>query len=175
MSAFNKSLSPLKEIGRMPQPGYSNPRFWTPEKKTPDIPEGGFQSTIDTSAPIKAGDMRAILNVTKSAPTYGSDSGKASLRAMDDSFANMTINALGKAADDLNVKTRAQAEKSQAEQILGEKQSATDRFTMDRNVESFGRNTWQRLQQGYKDLAQYVEEEKKNASARFWSAFLGSL
>ena len=170
-----KSLSPLKEIGAAPRPGYNNPRFWTPEKKTPDVPPGGFTSIINTGAPFDQADIRRILDVQGQKPTYGTDSGKQSIRSLNRSFQDMSRNALGTAQDEFSQKLRAQAEKAQGEEVLSQRQTAQDKFQMDRNFESFVRNTWQRLQQGYKDLAQYAMEEQKNASARFWSSFLGSL
>lgn len=173
-----KSLSPLKEIGAMPKPGYSNPRFWSPSKNTPDIPQGGFQSIIGTARPLDDAEVNRIMKVaTGPNAVYGKvgGSGSASTDAMRDAFAQMSSNALGSAQDEFQTKYQSQAQKSQAEDILGQKQSATDRFRMELGAESFGRDTWQRLQQGYKDLAQYAMEEQKNASARFWASFLGSL
>tara|TARA_E500000331_G_C16962141_1_gene585436 strand:- start:70 stop:612 length:543 start_codon:yes stop_codon:yes gene_type:complete len=179
MSAFTKSLSPLKEIGAMPKPGYRNPRFWSPTRSSPKVPQGGFTSVIDRGPAFDDADIRRIMNVESMPAAIGSTqsqgkSGSRSLEGMRDAFEGMSQNALGSAQDEFNVKKRMQAEKSYAEDQLGQQQSVVDYFRMIMGAESFGQDTYQRLLQGYKDLAQYVEEEKKNASNRFWSQFLGS-
>jgi hypothetical protein len=180
MSAFTKSLSPLKEIGAMPKPGYKNPRFWSPSRSEPKVPQGGFTSIIDRGPAFDDADIRKIMNVASMPPAVGStqsagESGSASLDAMRDSFEGMSQNALGSAQDEFNVKKRMQAEKSYAEDQLGQQQTAVDDLRRELGAESFGRDTYQRLLQGFLDLQQYVNEEKKNASNRFWSGFLGGL
>ena len=179
MSAFNKSLSPLKEIGEMPKPGYRNPRFWSPTRFEPKVPQGGFTSVIDRGPAFDDADIKRIMDVASLPPIVGSrqsmgKSGSRSLEGMRTAFEQMSQNALGSAQDEFNVKKRMQAEKSYAEDQLGQQQTAVDYQRMISGAESFGRDTYQRLLQGYLDLRQWVEEEKKNASNRFWSNFLSS-
>jgi hypothetical protein len=181
MSAFTKSLSPMAELGQMPKGGYTPPgRFWRPTRTQPKVPQGGFKSVIDTGNAFDEADIRRIMNVESLPPAIGSQqtmgkSGSASLEGMRDAFEGMSQNALGSAQDEFNVKKRAQAEKSYAEDQLGQQQTAIDSFRTQMGSESFARDTYQRLLQGYQDLRQYVEEEKKNASTRFWASFLGSM
>ena len=51
---------------------------------------------------------------------------------------------------------------SQAEQMLQQSSPATDRFRMEQFRSMFDDDTRQRLQDGYKDLRKYSEEQEKN-------------
>ena len=68
-----------------------------------------------------------------------------------------------------------QAEKSYAEDQLGQQQTAVDyQKDDDKRCGVFWERHISKIITGLLDLRQWVEEEKKNASNRFWSNFLSS-
>jgi hypothetical protein len=117
-------------IGRAPLGG-DNPRFPTigPKEITP--PPGGYQSIISIAPAIDAAKQHRIMRVP--IPITQEDIGRAGsaslsgiARALRDSANAVT----GGKISQLNQQIQAQSQKSRAEDILSQKQSATDATKM---------------------------------------------
>lgn len=155
-----------------------NPRFNTVGPTDVAPPPGGFQSIINTSAPIDAGRAKQIANVTQpfssDRKTAGDQSRSAFARALTDTSGN----ALKRATDTFQTNFRKQAEKSRSEDVLAQRQNATDRFRMDVFKNIFDEDTRTRYTEGIKDGSQMFETEKRNEQAKRTAMimrFLGSL
>jgi len=168
-------------LGALPKGGYENPRFPTIGPEKVGVPAGGYQSVINAKTPIDAGKSRKIAKVQQARPLAGllkEGSGRVSLREYARAVANTSGNALRKSVDKYNTDYRKQAEKGRAEDILAQRQNATDRFAMDKNVAVFGEDTRTALSEGVKDMSQNFETEKKNEEAKRTAmllSFLGGL
>lgn len=165
-------------IGAMPKAGYANPRFPTvgPTKVSP--PKGGYKSIIDIDPPLDAGKARAIASVPTSFTSTRRTAGDQSRSAFARGLSDTTKTALSKATDTFNVDYQKQAEKSRAEDILAQRQNATDRFRMDVYNAIFGEDTKTRYIEGVKDGSQNYDTERRNEEAKRTAillSFLGSL
>ena len=165
-------------LGRMPQPGFSSPRFPTVGPTEIQPPPGGYQSSISTRAPIDAGKMRQLASVYQTPQSYGSGAGAASRAGMSRAVSDFSKQSLRKSADEFNTQYRQQAEKARAEDILAQRQNASDRFQMDVYKAIFGADTDTRYTTGIKDLSQYWHTERLNENAEqtaMWLSMLGGL
>jgi len=165
-------------LGRMPQPGFPNPRFPTVGPTEIEPPPGGYQSSIDTRPPLDAGRMAQISRVAQQPQSYGSDSGAASRAGLSRAMADFSSQTLDRSSDQFNQQYRQQAEKARAEDILAQRQNASDRFQMEVYKAIFGADTDLRYTTGIKDLTQYWNTERWNENAKqtaMWLSFLGSL
>jgi hypothetical protein len=152
--------------GRGPVAGYTNPRFPSVGPSKVAVPAGGYQSIISTAPPIDAGQRKQIANVTapytSNRRTAGDQSRSAFARALTDTSSN----ALTRGTDQFNTDYRKQAEKSLSEDILAQRQNATDRFNMDMFKDIFDVDTSTRYTEGIKDGSQMFETEKRNEQAK---------
>lgn len=162
-------------LGEMPPPGGKNPRFYTPPKMEPQVPQGGFQSIINASPAFGIAELAALAMTPQPRQSFQQTSGNASRNATSRALADLTSTEVRSAADEANQKFQSQAQKGIAEDYLSQQQTAQDRNRIEIFQDLFGRNTRTRVDQGAKDLTQYAVEEQKNASARFWASFLGAL
>ena len=167
-----------RPVGRMPQPGVNSPRFPTVGPTEIQPPAGGYQSTISTRAPIDPSRMSAVTSVFSGLMPTGNSSGDQSRRALSRAVSDISSNALGRSADQFNQQYRQQAEKSRSEDILAQRQNASDRFQMDVFKAIFGEDTNTRYSEGIKDLRQYWTTERHNENAKqtaMWMSFIGGL
>lgn len=165
-------------VGRMPSIVGTNPRFPRVGPTEISPPPGGYQSTISTRAPIDAGKMRALTSVYQTPQSYGRGAGAASRAGLSRSVSDFSRQALARSADDFNTQYRQQAEKARAEDILAQRQNASDRFQMEVYKAIFGADTDTRYTTGIKDLSQYWHTEKLNENAEqtaMWLSFIGGL
>jgi hypothetical protein len=108
----------------------------------------------------------------------GNSSGDQSRRALSRAVSDISSNALGRSADQFNQQYRQQAEKSRSEDILAQRQNASDRFQMDVFKAIFGEDTNTRYSEGIKDLRQYWTTERHNENAKqtaMMLSFIGGL
>jgi hypothetical protein len=119
-----------------------------------------------------------IARVPTGAPTYGSGAGAQSRQALSRAVGDMSRSALQRSTDEFNQQYRQQAEKARAEDILAQRQNASDRFQMEVYKAIFGEDTDTRYSEGIKDLRQYWTTERHNENAKqtaMWLSFIGSL
>jgi len=165
-------------LGRGPVAGYGNPRFPTIGPKDVAPPAGGYQSSIDTSNPIDPAKQARLQKVATPYASYGGGAGKQSRSAFARALTDTSSNAMNRAQDTYSTDYRRQAEKSRSEDILAQRQSATDRYRMDVFKDIFDVDTSNRYTQGIKDGAQMYETEKANEEAKrtaIMLRFLGGL
>lgn len=159
-------------------PKGENPRFNTVGPYDVPVPAGGFQSVINTRAPLDPGKSRLISDVQTPFASYRKTSGDQSRAAFAKALTDTSGNALIRALNTFNTDFRKQAEKSRSEDILAQRQNATDRFRMDVNKNIFDEDTRTRYTEGIKDGSQMFETEKRNEQAKRTAMvlrFLGSL
>lgn len=155
-----------------------NPRFPTVGAREPSPPAGGYQSIISTKAPLDAAAMNRVTDMFTPAQSARKTAGDQSRAAFSRALADTSKGELGRSADEFNQQYRAQSEKSRAEDVLTQRQSAADRFRMELFAQLFGADTMTRYTEGVKDLRQYFETEKANEQAKRTAIimrFLGSL
>lgn len=165
-------------LGRGPVAGFANPRFPTVGPTEVAPPAGGYQSIISTKAPIDAGQQRQLADVTKPFSSYRQTAGDQSRAAFARGLTDTTRNAVNRASDSFSTDFRKQAEKSRSEDILAQRQNATDRFNMTVFKDIFDADTDTRYTEGIKDGSQMFETEKRNEQAKrtaIMMRFLGSL
>jgi hypothetical protein len=165
-------------LGRMPQPGFANPRFPTVGPTEIKPPPGGYQSSINTAPPIDQGRMRQISRVAQQPQSYATGAGASSRAGLSRAMADFSSQTLDRSTDQFNQQYRQQAEKARAEDILAQRQNASDRFQMDVYKAIFGADTDLRYTTGIKDLTQYWNTERWNENAKqtaMWLSFIGGL
>ena len=151
----------------------------TPSVRPPDVdrinppqPNTRYQSQIDTSAPLKADFLRLLTDVKMPhRPTAGTP-GYTSRSAFANALLRDMATKISTDADRFNVAQMTQAEKSRAEDILSQRQSAHDRFRMDDAYDTFVDDTLTRYTQGMMDLKAQYAREKKEARASITAAIL---
>jgi hypothetical protein len=155
-----------------------NPRFTTVGPSDVAPPPGGFQSIINASAPIDAGRAKQIANVQQPFSSNRKAAGDQSRSAFARALTDTSSNALDRATDTFQTDFRKQAEKSRSEDVLAQRQNATDRFRMDVFKNIFDEDTRTRYTESIKDGSQMFETEKRNEQAKRTAIimrFLGSL
>jgi hypothetical protein len=165
-------------LGRMPAPGFRSPRFPTVGPTEIQPPAGGYQSSISTRPPLDPGRMAQISSVKQTPQSYGSGAGASSRAALSRSVSDFSKQSLNKSADKFNTEYRQQAEKARAEDILAQRQNASDRFQMEVYKAIFGEDTDTRYTTGIKDLSQYWHTERLNENAEqtaMWLSMIGGL
>ena len=164
-------------MGKTKKGGYvksNDLRVPTPAVRMPEIdpinppqPNLTYQSQIDTSAPLKP---YLLESLTASAKMPYSAPGGGATGASRSAFANALLSDLRRTtltdADRFNVAQMTQAEKSRAEDILSQRQSAHDRFRMDEARDIFAKDTDMRYRSGMQDLKEQYAREKKEAEAQ---------
>lgn len=168
-----KIKSQLPAIGRLPDG--PNPRFPLAGPEKPSLPPGGYQSIIDTSAPFDVGASSMLLKGL-SGPTYGDSSAEnASRSAFTRALTDNTNATLRNSMADFNQQFQAQAQKSLAEDMLGQWQNTMDRFRLDTSVANQGADIWTHYDQEGKNLKQTESTEIANEKAKQTAAVLGFL
>lgn len=173
-------------IGAAPKAGYDHPRFKRVGPTDVKPPPGGYKSVINAKRPIDPAQAKKIANVKpafkgRSLRTFGevlSRSGNASRDAFARATADTSAGAIGRAIDKYATDYQRQAEKSRAEDMLAQRQNASDRFVMELYKAIFDKDTETRYDEGTKDLNQHYETEKKNEQAKRTAmllSFLGGL
>lgn len=165
-------------VGRGPVAGYTNPRLPSVGPKEITPPPGGYQSIISTSSPFDAAAQKRITAVTSPYQSYSQSSGNASRSAFARGLTDTSKNELNRAQSQFTTDFRRQAEKSRAEDILAQRQSAADRYRMDMFKDIFDVDTNTRYSQGIMDAKQMYVTEKRNEEAKrtaIMLRFLGSL
>lgn len=165
-------------LGRSPQGGYTNPRFPSTWARDVSPPTGGYQSIINTSAPLSTSQRAQLASVPRSFQSYGSGAANASRSAFSGALSGLTDSSVARAANEFETDYRRQAEKSRSEDILAQRQNSHDRYRMDvfRNI--FDTDTDARYSEGIKDLRQKWFTEKENENAKqtaMWLSFIGSM
>lgn len=165
-------------VGRGPKAGYENKRFPTvgPTDITP--PAGGYQSVISTKSPFDAGTMARLASVKTPTASYGSGAAAKSTNAFNRGIADTTKNTVQNAANTFTTDYQRQAQKSLSEDVLAQRQNASDRFRMELFKNMFDTDTDVRYTEGIKDMSQYFETEKRNEEAKRTAMvmrFFGSL
>lgn len=153
-------------VGRGPVAGYSNPRFPTVGPTDIKPPSGGYQSIIDTKSPFDAGRMARIASVKTPTASYGGGAAKQSVNAFNRGIADTSRNTIQNAANTFTTDYQRQSEKSRSEDMLAQRQNASDRFRMDLFKNMFDTDTDVRYTQGIMDMSQYFETEKRNEEAK---------
>lgn len=164
--------------GRGPVAGFPNPRFPTVGPTSVSPPAGGYQSVISTAPPIDAGKQRQLTDVQRPFSSFRQTSGDQSRSQFARALSDTSANAIRRAQDSFATDFQKQAEKSRSEDILAQRQNATDRFNMDVFKDIFDVDTDTRYTEGIKDGSQMFETEKRNEQAKrtaILMRFLGSL
>lgn len=159
-------------------PRGQNPRFNTVGPYDVSVPQGGFQSSINAAPPIDAGRQRQITNVSLPFSSNRATSGDQSRSAFARALTDTSRNAVSRAVETFQTDFQKQAEKSRSEDILAQRQNATDRFRMDVFKNIFDEDTRTRYTEGIKDGSQMFETEKRNEQAKrtaMMLSFLGGL
>ena len=171
------------------QVGWASPQFPSVGPKQPEPPGGQYQSQIDTK-PFGAIDpgimrqiqqtmtpisVRALVGAFEGVGQTGGKAGNASRAAFARGVTDTSSNAVGRASDKFNTEFTAQAEKSRAEDINAQRENTFDRFRMDVMNAIFGADRMMAYQTDLADIKAYAKREIANASAKFWSSFLGGL
>lgn len=168
-----KIKSELPAIGRLPDG--PNPRFPLAGPEKPSLPPGGYQSIIDTRAPLDVGETAMLLRGL-SGPTYGDSSAEnASRSAFARALTDNTNATLRSSIADFNQQYQQQAQKSLAEDMLGQWQNTMDRFRLDTSVANQGADIWTHYDQEGKNLKQTESTEIANEKAKQTAAVLGFL
>jgi hypothetical protein len=165
-------------IGTGPKAGYEHPRFPTVGPKDVSAPTGGYTSIINTSTPVDAGKFKQISSVKTPFKSYSGSSGNRSRSEFARALTDTSSQGMKRATDKFSTDYRKQAEKSRAEDLLGQRQNQLDRYRMDVFKDIFDTDTTTRYDEGTKDLNQYYETEKKNEQAKrtaMMLSFLGGL
>lgn len=165
-------------VGRGPKAGYENPRFQNVGPKAVSPPPGGYQSIISTAPPISMSQQKQIASVQQPFSSYRNTAGDQSRSAFSKALTDTSRNALTRAQNQFSTDFQKQAEKSRSEDILAQRQNATDRFRMDMFKDIFDVDTDTRYTEGIKDGSQMFETEKRNEQAKRTAMvmrFLGSL
>jgi len=127
---------------------------------------------------MDAGRVQQIADVKSPFKSYKQTSGDLSRSAFSRALTDTTKGSLKRAQDQFSQQYRQQGQKSRAEDILAQRQNASDRFRMDMYKAIFDKDTSVRYDEGVKDLNQYFETEKKNEQAKRTAivlSFLGGL
>jgi len=169
-----------KPLGRGPQAGYENPRFPTIGPKDIKAPPGGYQSIIDTSAPLDMAQLKRISEVKRPVPKFRGfkGAGGMSREAFADAVADTSEQTVKMAADKYGTDFQKQAEKSRAEDLRQQKGNNMDRYNMDVFKAIFDEDTRTRMSEGVKDMFQSFETVKKDEQAKRTAmilSFLGSM
>jgi hypothetical protein len=165
-------------VGRGPVGGFENPRFPTVGPKDVSPPAGGYASIISTAPPLDAGRQRQITKVSNPYTSGKQTSGNASRAAFARGLTDTSSNELNRAQSQFNTEYQRQAEKSRSEDMLAQRQSATDRYKMNVFKDIFDVDTDTRYTQGIMDAKQMYETEKRNEEAKrtaIMLRFLGGL
>lgn len=159
-----KIKSELPAIGRLPDG--PNPRFPMAGPEAPSLPPGGFQSIIDTRAPMDAGFIGATMRGLLGPPDGASSSENASRSAFARALTDNTNATLRSSIADFNQQYQSQAQKSLSEDLLGQWQSTMDRYRLDSSVANQGADIWTHYDQEGKNLKQTESTEIANEKAK---------
>lgn len=165
-------------VGAGPKAGYTNPRFQTVGPTDISPPPGGYQSIISTKSPIDAGQSKRIADVKMPTTSYAQGAAAMSQNLFNRGMADTTRNTIQNASNQFSTDYQRQAQKSMSEDVLAQRQNASDRFRMDLFKNMFDTDTDVRYTEGIKDMSQYFETEKRNEQAKRTAIvmrFLGSL
>jgi hypothetical protein len=171
-----KIKSELPALGRLPDG--PNPRFPMAGPEAPSLPAGGFQSIIDTRAPLDAGFTATLLANLSGPPNGASSAENASRAAFSRALSDNTNSTLRSSVADFNQQYQSQAQKSMSEDLLGQWQNTMDRFRLDSSVANQGADIWTHYDQEGKNLKQTESTEIQNEKAKqtaAWMSFLGGL
>lgn len=179
-------------LGPAPKPGFAHDKFPTIGKLHPDVT---YRSQIDTARPFADPAFRSMvlgaagrafvpghLRVADQVLTSvaGSSSGDQSRDAFARAMNDKTRAALNQSMEEFDAKYQSQAEKSQADDTLAQRQNAQDETKSSNLFDIFNTDVLTGFDQRVKDLAAYYVREKKNADAqvtaaalRFVGGFLG--
>lgn len=122
---------------------------------------GEYRSQIDVGKPIDAAQQRKIASVKAPPRPFGDSSGDKSRTAFAQALLDTSKNALSRATDKFNTEYRAQAEKSRAEDILSQRQNASDRLNMDSGVAMFNADTAWRWESEKSDINSYYRNQRR--------------
>jgi hypothetical protein len=169
-----KIKSELPALGRLPDG--PNPRFPMAGPEAPSLPAGGFQSIIDTRAPLDTGFTGMLLKGL-TGPSYGASAAEnASRSAFARALTDNTNATLRSSIADFNQQYQAQAQKSLSEDLLGQWQSILDRFRLDSSVANQGADIWTHYDQEGKNTKQTesteIDNEKTKQAAIVARAFM---
>jgi len=165
-------------IGRAPLGG-DNPRFPSVGPKEIKPPPGGYQSIISDAPAIDAGQQRRAFSMPL--PITQGDigrAGSASLSGIARALRDSTNAATGGAIAKLNQQQTAQAQKSRAEDIYSQRQSATDATRLTKANAVAAEDLRTNYDTSSKDLMQAYWTERWNQEAERTAIllrFLGGL
>lgn len=165
-------------IGRAPQG--DNPRFPQVGPKAVSPPAGGYQSIIDTRPPINEGQkMRVFATITPSILPPGLGKSNTSIQAFSRALTDNTNSALRNSTSQFEQEFLNQAQKSRAEDMLGQRQNAMDLYRLLSSGATYAADMFTHYDQGTKDLKQarytelWNEEAKRTAMVlRFVGSFI---
>jgi hypothetical protein len=167
-----KKATPPPPLGLQPRPGFENSRYPTIGKLDVQTPRGDYRSQISTASPIGSALLGRISDVPTPYKGYTASSGDRSRTAFSRALTDTSRNAMNRSVDKFNVDYQTQAEKSRADDILAQRQNASDRFRLENLFDVFGAD----VQQGYRtkiaDLKAYQDREFKNADAKMAASIL---
>jgi hypothetical protein len=162
-------------LGLAPKPGYTHPKFATVGPR--DVPQGNYQSQIDTRSPINDALLKKI-GATPRIQAGGMSmmgSGGQTLDAFGRSLNDQISSALLRSADEVNVEGRGRAENARAQDVLAQRQNFMDTHRLDRSYQVFGNDILADFDMKVKELAAYYEREKKNSEAMVTAALMSML
>ena len=171
-----KKAKAPQDLGLAPMPGFEHPHYPTIGQKDVPLPKGGYRSQISTKSPIGDALLGKISGqVANPFKGGGSGAGDMSRSAFSRMLTDSSKNSLRRASDKFNVEYQTQAEKSLADDILAQRQNASDRFNLETMRDVYNQDVLVGDIQKIKDLVAYQNREFANADNKFWAGVLGSL
>jgi hypothetical protein len=141
----------------------------------PQLPQGNYASSINAAAPISQSRAKSLSNVQNPFSYNGTSSGGRSRSALSRALTDPARFQVGRQIDQFNTQQRQQAQQSQAQDILSQRQNTLDRFRMEVMKEIFDDDTWTRFDQGRRDLTAHYQREASNATASAMAGMFGGI
>jgi len=141
----------------------------------PQLPQADYASSISTARPISQSQAQSLSNVQNPFSYSGTSSGGRSRSALSRALTDPARFQIGRQIDQFNVQQQQQAQQSQAQDILSQRQNTMDRFRMEVMKDIFDTDTFTRYDQGEKDLTAHYKREAANATASAMAGMFGGI
>lgn len=186
-------------IGKPPVRGVPNP-LYPIAMGMPFEPKGDYRSSIDVQPPINPSAAKVIANVRvpssnpmtfvgdfaqgvadtidykiPAAAQMATDAGQKSLSAFSRALTDTSKNAIKRSSDEFNVAYRQQAEKSRADDIVGQRQNTMDRHNLDTSAATQAEDVSTKYKTDWDDIWAWWKREKAMADLRASMALVKGL